>query len=148
MKSFKWDSARAVRPEAVNGGVERDQGAGPIAAGIGFGERSADGAAVSHLHVGNASGAVVQDGNLSRKGGVLDFGMTSHGSEMQRAAVFLLIKEVPGMKFRSTRCSGLAKRSLSSGIRLCPPARNLALSPELAEHRDRFLQRRRSMIMK
>ena len=40
-----------------------------------------------------------------------------------------LIKEVSGMKFKSTRCSGLAKRSLSNGIKLCPPARNFAPPP-------------------
>src|SRR5258708_7739536 len=85
---FQGNSARAVRPEAVNGGFERDQGVRPIAAWICFRERSADGAPVSHLHVGNPGGAVVQNGNLSRQRRMLDLGVASHSSKMQLSRIF------------------------------------------------------------
>src|SRR5713226_2165918 len=75
------DGARALPPKAVNGGVERDQGVGPIAAWIGLSERSADGAPVSYLHVGDSGGTVVQDANLSRERGVLNLGVAGHCSE-------------------------------------------------------------------
>src|ERR1700724_269470 len=82
------DSARAVRPEAVNGGLERDQGVGPIAAWIGLSERAAHGAPLSTLHAGNPSGAVAQDGNLFCQRGAFDLGVAGHCSEVQRSPIF------------------------------------------------------------
>ena len=45
---------------------ERHKDGGPVSAGIGFRQRSADSASVAHLHVGDARGAVMNDRNVAR----------------------------------------------------------------------------------
>src|SRR4029077_2368623 len=86
---FQVDSARAIRPKAVNRGFERDQSVRPVAAWIGLSQRSADGTPVSHLNVCNPGSAVVQDGNLSRQRRMLNLGVTRHSSEAKCAGIFL-----------------------------------------------------------
>jgi len=52
------------------------------------------------------------------------------------------------MKFRSTRCSGFAKRSLSSGNQALSAGQQFRALAELAEHGDRFLERCCPVIVK
>src|SRR5260221_4548523 len=141
------DSARAVRPEAVNGGVERDQSVRPIAAWIGLGERSADGATVSHLHVGNPGGAVVHDGNLSRKRGALDLGVAGHCSEMKRTRIFFNDGGARDeVQIHEVLRIGEAK--LEQRNQALPSGKELRALAELADHGDRFFQRSCPMIVK
>src|SRR5258708_6921574 len=84
-----WQMSPAiVSCTALKVGPERDQGLGPSPAWTGLREGSADGAPVSHLHVGNSGGTVVQEGNLSRKRGVLDLIVANHCSEVKSTRFF------------------------------------------------------------
>src|SRR5216684_1865342 len=133
------DGARALPPKAVNGGVERDQGVGPIAAWIGLSERSADGAPVSYLHVGNPGRAVVQDGNLSRKRGVLDLGVAGHCSEVKGSRVFF---DEGGARdeVQVHEVLGIGEAKLEQRNQTLPASEKLRALAELAEHGDRFFQ--------
>src|SRR6266851_5739107 len=133
------DGARALRPKAVNGGVERDQGVGPIAAWIGLSERSADGAPVSYLHVGDSGGTVVQDANLSRERGVLNLGVAGHCSEVKGSRVFF---DEGGARdeVQVHEVLGIGEAKLEQRNQTLPASEKLRALAELAEHGDRFFQ--------
>src|SRR6267378_2853979 len=139
---FQGDGARAVRTEAVNGSVERDQGVGPIAAGIGLSERSANGAAVSHLHVGNPGRTVVQDWNLFSQRGVLDLGVAGHCSEMYRSRVFF-DEGGTWYEVQIHEVLGVSETKLEQRNQTLPAGEKLRTFAELAEHGDCFFQRSR-----
>src|ERR1700676_2437383 len=116
--------ARAVPPKAVNGGFERDQCIGPVAAWIGLSKRSADGTPVSHLNVCNPGSAVVQDGNLSRQRRMLNLGVARHSSEVK----------CPGISFdegsvrdevQVNKVLGIGETKLQKGTQLRPAADTL-----------------------
>src|SRR6266478_2155456 len=144
---FHGNSARAVRPEAVNGGFERDQCVRPIAAWICFRERSADGAPVSHLHVGNSGGTVVQDGNVFRKRGVLNLGVAGHCSKAKRSQIFFNEGSVRD-KVQIHQVFGIGEAKLKQRNQTLAAGEKLRAFAELAEHRDRFFQRSRPVIVK
>src|ERR1700674_674205 len=136
---FQGDGARAVRPEAVNDGVERDQGVGPIAAWIALSERSADGAPVSHLYVGNPGGTVMQDGNPFRKRGVFNLGVAGHCSKVKRSRVFFNKRGVRD-EVQVHEVLGIGEAKLEQRNQTLPAGEKLRTFAELAEHGDGFFQ--------
>src|SRR6266403_5060375 len=144
---FQGNSARAVRPEAVNGGFERDQGVRPIAAWICFRERSADGAPVSHLHVGNSGGTVVQDGNVFRKRGVLNLGVAGHCSKAKCSQIFFNEGSVRD-EVQIHQVFGIGEAKLKQRNQTLAAGEKLRAFAELAKHGDRFFQRSRPVIVK
>ena len=88
------DGPRAVRADGVDFSIEREQHGAPIAAGIGFGDGAADGAAIADLHVGDSRGAIVQNGNFGGFGGVLDIRVARHGADVQCSVVTRDVAEV------------------------------------------------------
>src|SRR2546422_4062060 len=88
-KVAEREAALALGPMATNRGVQREQNRRPIAARIRFGERAANGALISHLHVGDARGAVMDNRNAPGDFGGFDIRMASQRAEMQLAAALL-----------------------------------------------------------
>src|SRR5205823_13082583 len=76
-------------------GVKRHEHRGPVAAGVSLGQRSANRAAIAHLDVSDAGGAVVQDWNLLRGRRVLNLGAAGHGTEA-KPYIFFFDKGSPG----------------------------------------------------
>src|SRR5207237_8213153 len=85
----------AFRAETANFCFERHQHRGPIPAGIGFSERSADSSTITDLYVGNARCAVVKNWELRSTGRRLDLRVPSQGAKSQ-GAVFCLDVRRPG----------------------------------------------------
>ena len=79
------DAALAVWAERLHRRAGSQQHGRPVAGGIGFGNRSADGAQVAYLRIGNSGGAIVENGNSCRVGRSGDLGVARHRAEAKRA---------------------------------------------------------------
>ena len=119
----------------------------PITAGIGFGQRAADGAAIADLHIGNAGGAVVQDGDFGCDGRILDFRMTSQRPEVKVAVGFIDLRSSRD-KVEVHQMCGIGEAQLHQRDEALAAGQQLGVVPELRQYGRCFFQRSSAMIMK
>src|SRR2546427_6848620 len=131
-KVAEREAALAFGPMATNGGVQREQSGRPIAARIRFGERAANGALISHLHVGDACSAIMDNRNARGDFGRFDIGMLCPGSYMHRAAALLN----PGKAWKEIdiyQIAGARQPHLHQRNEALPPGEQPGLPTELRQ---------------
>src|SRR4030081_1074178 len=82
----------AIRAKTTNFSGQSEKHSRPITARISLGKRAANRAAIAHLNIGNARGAVVENRDFPSHGRCLDLCMPGQRAEANRAVVFLYIR--------------------------------------------------------
>jgi hypothetical protein len=87
---------------------KRQQHRGPIAARVGLGNRTADRASISDLHVSNSRSAITQNRNLCSSRRIFDLGMPCKRAEMQSAILQVNVR-YSVHKIQIDKMSGVGK---------------------------------------
>ena len=121
---------------------------GPVALRVGVAQRADQGAAVAHQRVGDQRrGGGHRRLLAGQQLGVLELGVAAQRADVQTCRRRRRgDSRGPGRLLMSTRSSGAAKRSFSSGTRLCPPASTFASPPPCLQQLDRLVERARGLV--
>ena len=129
-KSAAAISRRPAGPTASTTPPVRTSDRGHLARGVGVGDRADGGAAVADRRVGDVAQGLAEQG----QGGVgpvvaLQPGVPDERADAHPASVVTSTASSPATPLMSTRWPGVARRMLSTGMRLCPPASTLPSWP-------------------
>ena len=111
---------------------------GPVSAGIGFRQGTADGTSIADLHVRNTCGAVMKNRNPSSRDGIFDLSVSSERPKMQRPALFL---DIGGVRHevQVDQVTGIREAQLHQRNQALTTGEQLGIVSQLGEHGRRFL---------
>ncbi len=128
-------------------GLECHENRRPVAAGVGFRQRTADRTPIAHLHVGDSGGAIVDDGYRGGDRRSLNLCMPRQRAETQRAVLLLDVRGARNkVQIHEVPRVGIAE--LHQRDEALAPGQQLGIVADLRKHGRRFLQRSRAVIVK
>src|SRR5579864_8795460 len=143
----EWDRPFSAWAKAPDFCFLREEDSSPVSAGVGFGERAPDGAAIADLNVRNARRAVVQDGKPHTHGRVLNLGVSSQSAKAHGAVLLIDVARARN-KVQIDQVARIRETQLHERNQALAAGEHLGIIAELRKHGGSFRQRARTMIMK